>query len=165
LVGIGGASAELSDIFAAKPTIVIFFRGGWCPFCNRHLASLAGVELDLRRLGYQIVAISPDPVSDLEKTAANEHLRYRLFSDRGMKVSGAYKVAFRISAADEKDYRGNGINLPRIPGDPDFWLCIPTAFIVGRDGLIKFVYFNPDPAITISTQALMAAAKATAEAR
>jgi peroxiredoxin len=140
--GLGGESVELSTLFAAKPTVLIFFRGGWCPFCNRHLASLATLELGLRRLGYQIVAISPDPLPVLQSTAARQHLRYRLLSDRDLRVSGNYKVAYRISAADEKDYEGNGIHLPLIPGATDFWLPIPTAFIVGRDGLIKFAYIQ-----------------------
>jgi peroxiredoxin len=160
LDAIDGSSVDLSALFAAKPTILIFYRGGWCPFCNRHLASLAESELQLRQLGYQIVAISPDSIPVLGETAARQHLRYRLLSDRKLKVSADYKVVFQITAADEKDYRANGINLPQIPDRPDYWLPIPTAFVVGRDGRIKFVYFNPDPSITISTDALLAAAKA-----
>jgi peroxiredoxin len=162
LSGAGGSPVDLASLFAAKPTILIFFRGGWCPFCNRHLASIASSELELRQLGYQIVAISPDPLSSLESTANNQHLHYRLLSDRGLKVAAAYKVAFRISAADEKNYRENGIQLPQIPGDQDYWLPVPTAFIVGRDGNIKFVYFSPDPSVTISSEALLAAAKIAA---
>jgi peroxiredoxin len=160
LDSLDGASVNLAELFAAKPTILIFYRGGWCPFCNRHLASLADSEIDFRRLGYQIVAISPDPVPSIDQTAARQHLRYRLLSDRQMKVSADYQVAYRIAAADEKDYRANGINLPSIPGQPDFWLTIPTAFIVGRDGRIKYVFFNSDPSVTISPEALMTAAKA-----
>ena len=155
-----GASVNLAEVFAAKPTILIFYRGGWCPFCNRHLASLADSEIEFRRLGYQIVAISPDPVPVLDRTAARQHLRYRLLSDRQMKVSAGYQVAYRIAAAEEKDYRANGIDLPPIPGQADFWLTIPTAFIVGRDGRIKYVFFNSDPSVTIAPEALRAAAQA-----
>jgi peroxiredoxin len=159
LDAIDGSNVDLASVFAAKPTILIFYRGGWCPFCNRHLAALANSELELRQLGYQIVAVSPDPISVLSQTAVRRHLRYRLLSDRDLKASADYQVVFRISAADEKDYRANGINLPPIPGQADYWLPIPTAFVVGRDGRIKFVYSNPDPSVTISTDALLAAAK------
>jgi peroxiredoxin len=156
---VDGSNVDLSALFAAKPTILIFYRGGWCPFCNRYLASLAESELELRQMGYQIVAISPDSVSDLSQTSARQHLLYRLLSDRQLKVSADYKVAYRIAAADEKDYRANGISLPQIPGAKDYWLPIPTAFVVGQDERIKFVYFNADPSITISSAALLWAAK------
>jgi peroxiredoxin len=159
LDSLDGSRLDLAEVFAAKPTILVFYRGGWCPFCNRHLASLADAELAFRRLGYQIVAISPDPVPDLSTTATRQHLRYRLLSDRQLKVSAAYRVAYQIPAADEKDYRANGIDLPKIPGATDYWLTIPTAFIVGRDGTIKFVFFNSDPSIAIAPAELIAAAK------
>src|SRR5580658_7379799 len=105
LDAIDGSNVDLASVFAAKPTILIFYRGGWCPFCNRHLAALAASELELRQLGYQIVAVSPDPISVLSQTAVRQHLRYRLLSDRDLKASADYQVVFRIPAADEKDYR------------------------------------------------------------
>ncbi|HVW22854.1 MAG TPA: peroxiredoxin-like family protein [Opitutaceae bacterium] len=160
LTSLDGKPVDLAAVFAAQPTILVFYRGGWCPFCNRHLASLASAEIDLRRLGYQIVAISPDPVPALGRTSAQLHLRYHLLSDRELKVSGRYQVAYRIPAADEPDYRANGINLPRVPGGADYWLTIPTAFVIGRDGRVKFVSFNADPSVMIPADRLVAAAKA-----
>lgn len=160
LTSLDGTTVDLAAVFAAKPTILIFYRGGWCPFCNRHLAALADSEIELRTLGYQIVAISPDPVPVLDRTSARLHLRFRLLSDRELKVSARYQVAFRIPAADEPAYRANGINLPQIPGAPDYWLPIATAFVIGRDGRIKFVSFNSDPSVTTPPEALVAAAKA-----
>jgi peroxiredoxin len=160
LDSIDGSTANLAEVFAAKPTILIFYRGGWCPFCNRQLAGLADSELDFRRLGYQIIAVSPDAVPALDKTAATKHLHFRLLSDRQQKISAAYQVAYRIPASDEPDYRANGISLPQIPGKRDFWLTNPTAFVIGRDGLIKFVYTNSDPSVTVSKAGLLEAARA-----
>lgn len=158
LPSIDGSVVDLAALIAAKPTVLIFYRGGWCPFCNRHLAALAESELDLRRLGWQIVAVSPDNVAALARTAAEQHLRYRLLSDSDLKISAAYSVAFRITAEGEKAYRQNGIHLPQIPGSPDYWQPIPTAFLIGRDGRIKFVYSNADPSKPISTEDLLKAA-------
>jgi peroxiredoxin len=160
LDSLDGSTVDLARLFATRPTILIFYRGGWCPFCNRHLAALADSELEFRKLGYQIVAISPDPVPVLDRTAGRQHLRYKLLSDRQLKVSAGYQVAYRIPAADEKDYRANGIDLPHVPGGPDFWLTIPTAFVIGRDGKVKFVFSNSDPSVTIAPAALIAAARA-----
>ena len=58
-----GTPFDLGAAFSEKPTVLIFYRGGWCPFCNRELGELAasaqlahlpspdGLELQWR-LGY-----------------------------------------------------------------------------------------------------------------
>ena len=51
---------KLHDVIGKKPTVLIFYRGGWCPYCNGQLASLKSVEDKMIQMGYQIIAISPD---------------------------------------------------------------------------------------------------------
>ena len=162
LTGLDGKPFDLARAFAEKPTVLIFFRGGWCPFCNRHLAALAEHELELRALGYQIIAITPEPSAKLASTAEKDHVRYRLLSDEGFQAGPAYGVAYRIPAENAKGYHENGITLTRVPGSEDCWLPVPSAFIVSRDGVIRFVHADPDPSVRISPEDLLAAAKAAA---
>ena len=37
---VDGETFDLNEAIAKKPTVLIFYRGGWCPFCNRHLADV-----------------------------------------------------------------------------------------------------------------------------
>jgi peroxiredoxin len=158
-----GADFDLAAAFAAKPTVLIFYRGGWCPFCNRHLAALAEHETDLRALGYQIIAISPESGPALTRLEDKQHLRYRLLSDSGFQAGPAYGVAYRVPAATARGYLDNGITLSRIPGSEDSWLPVPAAFLVSRDGVIRFVHANPDYRVRIPVADLLAAAKAAAQ--
>ncbi len=155
-----GAAFALAEAFAAKPTILVFYRGSWCPYCNRQLAALGELEPKLLALGYQILAVSPDTADGLQKMAGKNHLTYRLLSDHVMTAAAAYGVAFRLSAETEKAYRGFGIALTPIPGGEGFWLPVPTVFIVGRDGVIKFVYSNPDYKVRLASADLLTAAEA-----
>jgi peroxiredoxin len=157
-----GVDFDLAAAFAAKPTVLIFYRGGWCPFCNRHLAALAEHENDLRALGYQIIAISPESGAALSGLAEKQHLRYQLLSDSAFQAGPAYGVAYRVPAATARGYRDNGITLSRIPGSEDSWLPVPSAFLISRDGVIRFVYSNPDYRVRIPVADLLAAAKAAA---
>lgn len=50
-----------------KPSIILFYRGGWCPYCNRQLAELKNIEQDLVDLGYQVLAISPESPDRLQE--------------------------------------------------------------------------------------------------
>jgi peroxiredoxin len=163
LTDIDGAKLDLGAAFAEKPAIVVFYRGSWCPFCNRQLAALGELEPKLLALGYQILAVSPDTADGLKKMAGKNHLDYRLLSDRAMDASLAYGVAFRVPAKTEESYRGHGIELAPIPGGEGTWLPVPTVFIVGRDGVIKFVFSDPDYKVRLSNEALLAAAEAAAK--
>lgn len=163
VTGLNGATVKLHDAIAGKPTILIFFRGGWCPFCSRHLAALGEHELELRGLGYQILAVTAEPAAKLAATAESNHVRYRLLSDQAAEASNAYGVAFRVPAETGKAYRENGIELTAASDGNGFWLPVPTAFIIDHDGVIRFVYSNPDPSVRISAEELLKAAKAAAE--
>jgi peroxiredoxin len=159
----GGRKTTMAEVFAGKPTVVIFIRGGWCPFCNRQLAGLADRELDLRKLGYQIIGISADPPEKLAPIFETDHIRYRLFSDRDAQTSAAYGLAYRISREAGAQYRDDGIELIAAPDGNGYWLPVPAAYIVDRTGTIRFVYANTDPSIRIKPDALIAAAKKAAE--
>jgi peroxiredoxin len=158
---IKGDSLALPAVLAQKPTVLIFYRGGWCPYCNKHLAALAEIEPQLRELGCQIVALSPDDAAGLRTTAGKNHLNYRLFSDHAMEAASAFGVAFRVDEKTIKAYAGYGITLTPVPGEPDArWLPVPAVYVIGRDGTVKFVHADPDYKVRLSAGAVLAAAKA-----
>jgi hypothetical protein len=39
-----GAPVTLRDLYAKGPTLLIFYRGGWCPFCNTQIRDLTEVH-------------------------------------------------------------------------------------------------------------------------
>lgn len=158
-----GVALELGAAFAAQPTVLVFYRGSWCPFCNRQLAALGELEPKLLALGYQILAVSPDRAEGLKKMAGENHLDYRLLSDHAMDASLAYGVAFRVPTEMRQAYREHGIELAPLPGGEGAWLPVPTVFIVGRDGVIKFMFSNPDYKVRLSNNALLAAAQVAAK--
>src|ERR1700739_1959415 len=62
-----GTEVNLRKLVAEKPAVLVFYRGGWCPFCNVHLSSLLGIEQDLDKQGVQIIAIGMDQPSKLRE--------------------------------------------------------------------------------------------------
>ena len=94
---IEGSAVDLATACAEKPTLLIFYRGSWCPYCNRHLAALAEIEPRLLELGYQIIALSPDEATGLKAMAEKNHLNYRLLSDHAMNAAAAFGRAFRFN--------------------------------------------------------------------
>lgn len=159
-----GTSFDLGAALVEKPTLLLFYRGGWCPYCNRELGELAEFEPKFTALGYQIIALSTDAPAGLSPTAAKNKVAYRLLSDRAMTAASAFGVAFRVDAATQKKYAGYKIDLAPVPGEPDArWLPVPTAYIIGRDRVIRFAYSNPDFKVRVPAAELLAAATAAAK--
>src|SRR5271170_1387081 len=154
-----GADFDLGRAFTTKPTVLIFYRGGWCPFCNRQLSGIQDYEPKFIALGYQILAVCTDKPEDLKATLDKHQLTYTLLSDRGMTAASAFRVAFRLTEHDEKKYGAYHIGVPEIPGEGGgHWLPVPSIFIIGSDGIIKFVEFNANYQIRPPTEEILRAA-------
>ena len=52
-----GKEIKLHKVLDKKRTVLVFYRGGWCPFCNVQLAELQDAMAELEELGYQIVSL------------------------------------------------------------------------------------------------------------
>lgn len=144
---------KVSAIIGEKPTVLLVYRGGWCPFCNAHLSEIQGVQSEVIKLGYQIVAVSPDSPENLQVTDEKDKLEYSLYSDGDGKFIQSLGIAFK---APEK-YAGM---LNRSSGGlNDGFLPVPSVFIVDTSGKILFEYINPDYKIRISAGLLLAVLK------
>ena len=159
-----GAAFDLAAAVRRQPAVLIFYRGGWCPYCNVHLGQLQEAEADLRALGYQILAISPDRPEKLAESVEKLQPDYVLLSDRTMAAAQAFGIAFRVDDATLEKYKGFGIDLEAASGETHHLLPVPAVFIVGTDGRIRFAYANPDYKVRLSPEELLTAAKAALSA-
>lgn len=155
-VNITAANGKLVDLntqIAQKPTILLFYRGGWCPFCNKELASIQGVQADLVKLGYQIIAISTDSPENLNKTSDKHQLNYTLLSDADLHVAKQFGIAYKAPEAYGKIITEGsaGKNIDKL-------LPVPSVFILDKTGSIQFEYINPDFKQRISPALLQAVA-------
>src|SRR5882724_440098 len=123
---VDGKSFALKTETSAKPTVIIFYRGGWCPYCNAHLADVQKAEKDLLAMGYQILAISPDTAKALRSTMDDDKLTYTLLSDADMHATGAFGLAYGIDDATMEKYKSFGVPLTA-QHEGRFWLPVPAV--------------------------------------
>jgi peroxiredoxin len=150
VVSVAGKSEKLPAITTGKPSVLLIYRGGWCPYCNRHLSDIQTVEDSVIALGYQIIAISPDSPENLKVTTEEDQLKYRLYSDASGELIMAMGIAFRAperSLARLLDY-SDGQNTGFLP--------VPSVFVLNSEGNIVFEYVNPDYKIRLSGKLLLA---------
>ena len=151
---------SLRKLVSEKPTVLIFYRGGWCPYCNRHLQSLTGIEDDLNKAGVQLLAISMDQPTKLKATPDREKLHYRLLSDSDAAAATAFGIAFKVDDKTVEKYKGYGINLDAASGNDHHILPHPAVFVADTSGRIRFAHVNPDYKVRLEPAKVLEAARA-----
>jgi peroxiredoxin len=153
LKSLDNTDVDLLELISKKRTVLVFYRGGWCPYCNAHLAALAEAEKELLDLGYQIIAISPDAPKSLKVTDDKEKLNYLLLSDSVGELSKAVGIAFEAP----ENYKAtiakgsDGVNNSFLP--------VPAVFILNVNAEIEFEHIAPNFKNRISNDLLIAVAK------
>ncbi|TYP91969.1 Peroxiredoxin [Fodinibius salinus] len=151
---IDGSLVNLENLINKQATVLVFYHGGWCPFCNTHLAELQQIQQKLVDMGYQILAVSPDKPSNLKKSIKENDLDYTLLSDSSMKLARSFGLAFKSNNEEKR------LTIEKSSGQKHHLLPVPSVFLVNPDGLITFQYVNPNSKTRINSDVLLTAAKA-----
>src|SRR5665213_1932478 len=156
---LAGKKSNLQTLVSQKPTILIFYRGGWCPFCNLQMGQLVKIEPDLMKMGYQLLAVTPDKPESLRASIDKHEINYTLLSDRTMDLTRQFGLAYRLDPVTLEKMKGFGVDLDKATGNTLHELPVPAAFVVDTKGLIHFVYYNADIKVRVNPDDLMKAAK------
>ncbi|MEJ8569176.1 peroxiredoxin-like family protein [Elongatibacter sediminis] len=147
----------------AAPAILTFFRGGWCPYCNLHLAELRHAEAELEQMGYDLWFISMDRPELLYASLEDPGIGYTVYSDARLEAVRAFGIGYRMDEQSVERYRQHGLDLEEVSGESHHVLPAPSTFLVGTDGVIRFQYTNPDYQVRLHPDVLLAAARVNLE--
>ncbi|MDH4020937.1 MAG: AhpC/TSA family protein [Xanthomonadales bacterium] len=142
-----------------RPIVLTFFRGGWCPYCNLHLAELRLAEKQLKEMGFDIWFISIDSPEFLLESLDDPNIGYTLYSDSSLNATRAFGLAFQVDDELHKKYLSYDIDLEKASGETHHVLPAPATYLIGTDGLINFAYINPDYKVRLHPDVLLAVAK------
>jgi len=163
---VDGSDVHFDPDAMQRPTILITFRGGWCPYCNLHLSELRHVLPEIESRDIDVLFLSGDRpdqlIASLEpETQENvEGLGYTLLSDANADAATALGIAFRVPDKMAKflEDRGNDIEGSSI--DNDRVLPVPAVYAIDRDGMITYAYTNADYKVRLSADELLEVADA-----
>ena len=133
-----------SALLAKGRLVVCFIRGRWCPFCVGQLEAMNFIVPQIREAGAELIAVSPQIVSQAFFMADQHRLRFPLLSDPQNEVARKFGLVYRVPEEQQALYRRTFVNLPHANGDDSWELPIPATFIVDRDGAVTYAYANPD---------------------
>jgi len=144
-VDLHDSTFTLSEALKKGPVVVIFYRGQWCPVCNKHLSHLQDSLQLIYEKGATVIAVSPEQSEFLKRTAEKTHASFSLLYDEGYKISDLFDVTFKPDTMTTIMYNTLlGANLKKANTDDSQRLPIPATFIIGTDGKIVWRHFDPN---------------------
>lgn len=139
-----GRRVVLGDLLSHGPAVLVFYRGGWCPYCNLQLRAFQRTLPRIRAAGAGLVAISPQSLDRMESTAAQEELGFPLLSDVGNRTARLYGLAWRIPPEIVQLYARRGIDFTQLNGTAEAELPLAASFVVATDGLVRLAQVDID---------------------
>lgn len=157
-----GRRYRSEEILAEGPLVLVFVRGGWCPYCDVALQALDAASGEIVAAGAKLVVVIPERPEQMARTAAEKAPHLTLVSD----VDEAYAALCGLKFAMPEDivafYRSQGRDLPSRHAGAGWELPVPAAYVVARDGTVVAAHVDPDWTVRAEPADLIAAVRALA---
>ncbi len=151
-----GNKVNLEEQLKKGPVVLVFYRGQWCPYCNRQLKKLEDSMSLVMAKGATIIAISPEMPENIAKTIEKTKVTYPILHDEGMKIMKSYDVAFAVDGKTIEKYKGYGIDFTQANGMANGAnLPVPALYVINKEGKISFRHFDTNYAKRVSVAEIL----------
>jgi peroxiredoxin len=145
LLDVGGQPATLARNLGGKPAVIVFYRGGWCPYCNIALRTYqAQLVPALAERGISLIAISPQAPDGSLSTKEAKELTFTVLSDPGNQIARQLGILTAPSGGTRAAQLQLGLDLTQVNADETTALPMPAVVIAGADGTIRWIDVHPD---------------------
>ena len=139
-----GRPVRLSDVWRKGPLVLVFYRGGWCGYCNLQLRAWHQRAADLARLGATLLAISPQTPDHSMRTAEDNQFTFTVLSDSNLDVANGFELAFTLPPELVSFYGSVGTDIPVLNGNGLWVLPVPATYVIDEEGRIRFAHIEED---------------------
>ncbi len=135
---------DLVDIAAGRPVVLLFYRGGWCPYCNTTLKAYAEALPRIEAAGGTLIAVTPESPGRAYATKHDNDLRFVIAVDRGNHFARSLGLVFTLPDELRPLYREIGIDLPTHNGDESHELPLPATYVLAPSGRVAWAHVDAD---------------------
>lgn len=139
-----GKPVELASLWQRGPLVLVFYRGGWCPYCNLGLRAWQQHLPALAERGARLVAVSPQPPDASLTTTEKNELAFPVLSDSSLALAEAFGVAFELPPALVETYKAFGNDLAKVNGNGRWVLPVPATYLIDTGGRIVWAHVDAD---------------------
>ncbi|GJQ27686.1 MAG: hypothetical protein HBSAPP02_27180 [Phycisphaerae bacterium] len=144
VTAVDGKTVQLASFYKDGPIVLTFYRGGWCPICNRALSAWAGKLDALKAADGTFVALTPEKPNLAVRTREMAGGDYAVFSDGTFAAAKAFKVYFVVDEATKAKYEKFGMKVAESNVSGTWELPAPATFVIDKDGVIRYAFADWD---------------------
>ena len=138
-----GDRVSLDDLLDEGPVAITFHRGHWCPYCRININALAQAQKELAKGEGRIIGIMPDLQKFVAELKKQSNVPFPILSDMDNGYALSLNLTIWVGAELQRMLQERA-NIPAFQGNSSWMLPIPATFVVGRDGLIRARFIDPD---------------------
>lgn len=131
-----GEAVSLESLLVDGPVVLIFYRGGWCPYCVKQLKAFEGERNAIEAAGGRVIAVSPELPEFVGTTRTKNKLGFEVLSDPNAVASRAFGVAW----ANARYGRG----LAKYHGNEKGEIPLGVTYVIDTDGAITWAFLEHD---------------------
>jgi len=156
-----GRLVSLKSLLDRGPVAVMFYRGHWCPYCRLNVRAVIQSMDQIKAVRGQVVAIMPEMQEYAEKFKAESGAPFPVLTDLDNGYALSLNLAIWLGTEIQRllSYQ----DLSNFHGNDGWVLPIPATFVVGRDGLVKARFVDPDFRKRMAIDDLLAALQSAGE--
>ena len=140
-----GKTIDLKKLLKSHKSVVLFFyRGQWCPYCNKYISQLQDSLQLLTDKDAYVIGVTPETQENINKTIDKTHASFSIVQDKGYQIMKAYKVNYTVNDTILAKMNKYGVDLEKNNGNQDHILPIPATYVINRSGKIVYVQFDKD---------------------
>jgi len=118
--------AVSSDELRGSPTVILFVRGNWCPFCSRQVANLTRHYKAINESGARLILVTPKPLETTRRVAEFFEVEFEFWLDEDL--AAGERLGLVQKGGVPTGHRGEY-------GEDTLW---PAALVLDADGIIRF---------------------------
>ena len=151
-----GKDVSLKELKKKGKVVLVFYRGNWCPYCNKHLQKLQDSLNLITEKGATVVAITPETSEGIAKTVEKTKATFPIIYDEEMKIAKNYQVSFKVDERTTVRYKNSDIDLLKINNQKEPLLPVPAVYIVDKDGFVTYRFFESDYKKRVTVKEILA---------
>lgn len=150
-----GSTVRFAQLLEQAPLLVVFYRGGWCAYCNIQVRQMTEAAEQFAARGVTPVLISVDRPAGAALAQKSYDIPFPVLSDPGLAAHEAFRVVFQLDAQTREKYRGYGLVLEDWSGRDDGKYAVASVFLVDGQGRVIWSHASKDYATRPSVAQLL----------
>ncbi|AMC10522.1 hypothetical protein Lupro_04360 [Lutibacter profundi] len=145
--GIDQFNSEINSnkILQNKKILLLFYRGNWCPYCKKHLASLQENLEKFIKNGVFVIVVTPEKVEKIKETTSKFNSKFSIIHDFNNKIMNDYKVAFKVTKENVPKYFEFTLKRVREYNEKENnVLPVPATYMIDKNHRISYVHYDSD---------------------